>query len=196
MKFHSILLLALLAGFQPLAGAADAAPLTAKEVEARYAADKKLCAEESTSAIRMQCLRDAKAEYTSALEAAKKAAAAPVAKTAASSACVDCGKVLDVEVVERKGEGSALGMIGGGVAGALLGNQFGKGTGKTLATVAGAAGGAYAGKKVEEHVKSAKAWVVKVRFDGGDVQSYEFDHDPGLVADDPVRKSGDSIVRR
>jgi len=197
MKYQSVLLVALLAGFQLPAGAADAVPLTVKEVEARYAADKKLCAEESTSAIRMQCLRDAKSEYTSALEAAKKpAAAAPAAKPSTSAACVDCGKVLDVEVVERKGEGSALGMIGGGVAGALLGNQFGKGTGKTLATVAGAAGGAYAGKKVEEHVKSAKGWVVKVRFDSGDVQSYEFEQDPGMAAGDPVRKSGESIARR
>lgn len=197
MKYQSVLLVALLAGFQLPAGAADAAPLTVKEVEARYASDKKLCAEESTSAIRMQCLRDAKSEYTSALDAAKKAAApAPVAKSASTAACVDCGKVLGVEIVERKGEGSALGMVGGGVAGALLGNQFGKGTGKTLATVAGAAGGAYAGKKVEEHVKTAKVWVVKVRFDSGDVQSYEFEQDPGMAAGDPVRKSGETIARR
>ncbi|MFM9890665.1 MAG: glycine zipper 2TM domain-containing protein [Rickettsiales bacterium] len=38
-----------------------------------------------------------------------------------------------------------VGTVGGGVAGALVGNQFGGGSGKTLATLGGAAGGAYLG---------------------------------------------------
>ena len=33
--------------------------------------------------------------------------------------------MVDVAVVEKKGEGGALGLIGGGVAGALLGSQVG-----------------------------------------------------------------------
>lgn len=40
-----------------------------------------------------------------------------------------------------------VGTVSGGLAGALIGNQFGKGSGKTLATVGGAAGGAYLGNE-------------------------------------------------
>ena len=166
-----------------------------KAAEATYAADKKLCAEEADSGARMQCLRDAKAVHTKALAEAK--ALQPEGATKPSTAqCVDCGKVVDVAVVEKKGEGGALGLIGGGVAGALLGSQVGAGRGNTLATIAGAAGGAYAGKKVEEHVNTSNVWSVRVRFTNGHEQAYEFDHDPQFVAGDPVRKSGGTIVPR
>lgn len=180
----TLLAAALLAGSQ--FAAADT--LSAK---ARYEADRKLCAEESTSSLRMQCLRDARAEYDKALAAAK-----PTATRTAASTCKDCGKVTSVAMVEKKGEGGPIGMIAGGVAGALLGNQIGGGTGKTVATVAGAAGGAYAGHKVEEHVRTTKVWAVRVRMDSGEERSFQFEQDPGYKAGDPVRLSGTGIVRR
>lgn len=170
---------------------AQLAAADAQTAKARYEADKKLCAEETTSSTRMQCLRDARAEYDKAL-----AAATPTATRTAASACQDCGKVTSVAVVEKKGEGGPIGVIAGGVAGALLGNQIGGGTGKTVATVAGAAGGAYAGHKVEEHVRTTKVWAVKVRMDSGQERSFQFEQDPGYKAGDAVRLSGTSIVRR
>ncbi|RTL54204.1 MAG: glycine zipper 2TM domain-containing protein [Rhodocyclaceae bacterium] len=160
-----------------------------KEAAARYAEDKKLCAEESTSSVRMQCLRDAKAEYNKALKSA-------ATKTSSSGACPDCGKVVAVRVEEKAGEGSALGVIAGGVAGAVLGNQVGQGTGRDIATIAGAAGGAYAGHKIEEKVKSSKVWKVSVRFDSGDEKTYSFEKDPGFAAGDLVKAGSGSIVRR
>lgn len=190
---QSMLMLALLAGGQ-LAFAAGAP--TVKEVEATYAADKKLCAEEADSGARMQCLRDAKEVYAKAVAEAKAAQPAGATKSSATAQCVDCGKVVDVAIVEKKGDGGALGLIGGGVAGALLGSQIGAGRGNTLATIAGAAGGAYAGKKVEEHVNASNVWSVRVRFSNGHEQAYEFDHDPQFVAGDSVRKSGGTIVHR
>lgn len=162
-----------------------AADDAAKAAAARYDADKKLCAEESTSAVRMQCLRDAKAEYDKAVGSARDAAA-----------CKDCGRVVSVVVGEQKGKGGPVGMIAGGVAGALVGNQIGHGTGRTVATVAGAAGGAYAGKKIEEHVRTTKVWTVKVRLDDGAEKSFHFEKDPGFKDGDPVRLSGSSLVRR
>ncbi len=174
----------LLAGSQ-LSMTAHAADDDYKAATARYAADKKLCAEETSSGARMQCLRDAKAEYDKAVAASRSGAA-----------CKDCGKVSGVSVVEKKGEGGPIGVIAGGVAGALLGNQVGGGTGKTVATVAGAAGGAYAGHKVEEHVRSTKAWSVRVRLDSGEERKFSFAQDPGFKTGDPVRLSGGSIVRR
>lgn len=211
------LLLILLAGSPIYAHAEDVA--ATKAATAQYEEDKKLCAGESTSGARMQCLRDANAEYKKALAEAKKAPAtrtistakpaetavttsAPIAPAAdsapkaAATPCADCGRVVSVNVIEKKGEGSALGVIGGGLAGALLGNQVGGGTGKTLATIAGAAGGAYAGNKVEANMKSAKAWAVRVRMDNGDERNIEMDRDPGLISGDLVRVSGSSISRR
>ncbi|HEX8962438.1 MAG TPA: glycine zipper 2TM domain-containing protein [Rhodocyclaceae bacterium] len=168
-----------------LAAGQLAATAFAADAAARYAADKKLCAEESTSSARMQCLRDAKAEYEKALGSSRAAAA-----------CKECGTVKSVSVEEKKGEGGPMGMIAGGVAGALVGNQIGSGTGRTVATVAGAAGGAYAGKKIEEHVRTTKVWAVHVRMDDGAEKTFHFEKDPGFKGGDPVRLSGSSIVRR
>lgn len=184
MKTKTLMAVMLLAGSQ--FSAAYAADDADKAATARYESDKKLCAEESTSGVRMQCLRDAKAEYEKAAATAR-ASAAP---------CKECGKVLRVSVREKQGEAGPMGLIGGGVAGALLGNQIGSGTGKDVATIAGAAGGAYAGKKVEEHMRTTKVWAVKVRMDSGEERSFHFAHDPGFKAGELVRLSGKSIVHR
>ena len=192
----SCLLLAMSSQFSAIASDSKSTNDISKAAETRYEADKKLCAEESTSSARMQCLRDAKAEYTKATEASKKSPVADSKPNQSGPSCADCGKVIGVTVGEKKGEAGALGVIGGGVAGALLGHQVGGGTGKDLATIAGAAGGAYAGHKVEEKLKTTKVWSVKVQLDSGGERSFEFDHDPGLAKGNLVKLSGGSIVRR
>lgn len=196
---HSVALL--IAGMS-LAGSAFAADTTpkahydaAKKAAAtRYADDKKLCAEESSSSARMQCLRDAKAERDKALAQAKSDFAK--ATGISTDACADCGEVLSVKMVEQEGKGGAVGVVAGGVAGALLGHQVGKGTGQDLATIAGAAGGAYAGHKVEGKLKTVKKWKVAVRFDSGEEKTYTFDNDPGFATGTPVKASNGSVVRR
>ncbi|MDK9704332.1 MAG: glycine zipper 2TM domain-containing protein [Sulfuritalea sp.] len=165
-----------------------------KAAATRYAEDKKLCAEESSSSTRMQCLRDAKAEYDAALAKAGKDQTRGA--TGSDKACTGCGKVLSVKVVEKEGESSPVGVVAGGVAGALLGNQIGSGTGRSVATVAGAAGGAYAGHKIEQKIKSVKKWQVAVHFDNGEEKTFSFDKDPGLTAGTAVKASNGSIVRR
>lgn len=85
--------------------------------------------------------------------------------------CANCGAVEAINVVEVKGDGSYLGKIAGGLAGALLGNQVGHGTGKTVATVAGAAGGAYVGNEVEKRVKTTKHYEAIVRLENGGTQT-------------------------
>ncbi len=191
MKKHNLSLLILLAASQFAWSATNAAT---QEAAARYASDKKLCAEETSSKLRMQCLRDAKAEYDRALAEAKSATASATRKPAA--ACADCGRVVDVQVVEKQGEAGPLGIIGGGAAGALLGRQVGKGTGKDLATIAGAAAGAYGGHLAEEKLRATRVWVVRVRLDSGEERSFEFAQEPGFGAGDAVRLSGNSIVHR
>jgi outer membrane lipoprotein SlyB len=169
-----------------------------KVAQTRYEADKKLCNDETSSEARLQCRRDAKSEYDKVLATAKAqlAAASPAASASASQAvCADCGKVTAVNVIEKKGESSPVGLIAGGVAGALLGNQVGGGAGKSLATIAGAAGGAYAGKRVQENMNTHKVWNVKVRYEDGRTRSFEFTENPGLRAGDLVKKSGNSVAR-
>jgi outer membrane lipoprotein SlyB len=176
--------------------AKDAYKAAQREAAGRYAEDKKLCAEESTSSVRMQCLRDAKAEYSKALAAAKQKLAAASTGTPGVASCTGCGQVVGVTTGTKAGKGGPIGIIGGGVAGALLGHQVGGGTGKDVATIAGAAGGAYAGHKVEEKLRSTKFWSVKVLLDTGDERTVELDHDPGLSSGDPVKVSGSTVTRR
>lgn len=179
-----------------------AAEAAKKEAANRYSEDQKICADESTSSRRMQCLRDAKDEYNKAVNAAEAKAGAearPAAEHKAGSGapiCNECGRVTGVRVVEKAGDTGAGGMIAGGVVGALLGRQVGAGRGKDVATIAGAAGGAYAGNKIESNMKATKTWVVSVRFDNGGERAFNFDSDPGLMTGDPVKASGNGIVRR
>lgn len=186
MNIHLSLLLT--AAF--LAHPVFAADAPASAAEKRYGDDRKLCADEPSSGARMQCLRDAKAEYDKAV------GAGATAKPAVAKTCLGCGRVIAASVVEKDGEGSAVGMVAGGVAGALLGNQIGKGASRDIATIAGAAGGAYAGNKIEQKVKAVKRWNVVVRFDNGSEKSYSFDKDPGFGVGSEVKSSGSSVVAR
>jgi outer membrane lipoprotein SlyB len=218
MKRKFLLFALLLSAGQCVAAASDTKAQNAqykaseKEAASRYAADKKLCAEETSSSARMQCLRDARADYDKALADAKKAAAstaasagagdpksaAPAASAAKHTApvCAECGKVVGVVMSKKEGKAGPLGVIGGGVAGALLGSQVGSGTGKNVATIAGAAGGAYAGHKIEEKMKEAKVWAVRVKLDSGEERVIEFDHEPGVKSGDLVKLSGNTITPR
>ncbi|WP_394780090.1 glycine zipper 2TM domain-containing protein [Undibacterium sp.] len=207
MKTHVLIVSLLFAALAPV-HAQDLTPkqqyaAESKRASIRYADDKKLCSEESSSSARMQCLRDAKTEYDKSLAGAKAAMNAAMnsnqhrpGQNEPAGICRDCGKVIAVNVSEKDGEGSPLGLIAGGVAGAVLGHQVGGGTGRDLATIAGAAGGAYAGRKVEQKVKSSKVWAVTVQYEDGNKASFNFDHDPGLQSGDRVRNSGNSIIRR
>lgn len=189
------------AGAQPTAGSPKAQfAADNRAALARYENDKKLCNDETSSAGRLQCRRDAKTEYDKALVQAKarlaSASAAPATTTTpAAPACPECGHVVAVSVTEKAGEGGALGLIAGGAAGALLGKQIGSGAGKDLATIAGAVGGAYAGKKIEEKAKTHTVWSVSVQYNDASTRTVTFDHDPGFKVGDAVRRSGDTLVR-
>ncbi len=169
---------------------AQAQTPTASAAKARYEADKKLCADEASAEARLQCRRDAQAVYEKTLAAGK-----PAPKSSQPAVCNDCGKVTAVKVVEKAGDSGPVGMIAGGVAGAVLGRQVGGGFGKDLATIAGAAGGAYAGKKIEEKMNTRKIWTVSVRYNNGTTAEFDYERDPGFKAGDAVRKSGNLLER-
>jgi outer membrane lipoprotein SlyB len=164
----------------------------------RYASDRKICNDESNPGHRMQCLRAAKEENDKAMAAARaelqKANGGNLVQGGKSN-CIECGRVIGVRMVEKEGKSNAVGLLAGGAAGALLGNQVGGGSGKTIATIAGAAGGAYAGKKIQEKATASKVWVVDMEYDTGKRQSFEFASDPGMKAGDRVRNNGQTIHR-
>ncbi len=168
--------------------------MDAREVEARYAEDRAICAEEKNQGQRMKCLRTAKAEQQQALAGARNRTAG-MSGSGNTNACLDCGQVTNISVRDQKGGNNALGVIAGGAAGALLGNQVGGGSGKTIATVAGAVGGAYAGKKIQENMGSSKVWTVEVQYDNGERRSFDFTQDPGVQRGDRVKNAGQSIMR-
>lgn len=186
-----------------------------KAAQVRYESDKKLCNDETSSSARLQCRRDAKAEYDQAVAAAKNRAAAtpapapatpsatptpapaPVPAAAASEpGCPECGRVMAVSVTQKAGDYSAAGVLAGGAIGAVLGNQVGGGLGKDLATIAGAVGGAYAGRVIEEKMKTHTVWNVTVHYANDSKTNFEFTTDPGFQVGDRVKNSGNTIVRQ
>jgi outer membrane lipoprotein SlyB len=64
-------------------------------------------------------------------------------------------------------EENGMGIVGGGVAGAIAGNQFGKGSGNTAATIGGALIGATAGAFAEKALKSQTGTEYVVQLDNG-----------------------------
>ena len=76
-------------------------------------------------------------------------------------------------------------MVGGGVVGALVGNEIGDGS--TLATLGGAAGGAYLGNKVGQKVQSTTRYRVVVHMDGGGTRSVSYAQRPGFAVGSHVR---------
>ena len=113
--------------------------------------------------------------------------------TAPRQLCATCGTVQDVHAEKRKGEGGAVGIVGGAVVGGLLGHQIGGGTGKTLATVGGAAAGGYAGNEVQKRVNSRTVWVTTVRMRDGSIRKFEQGSRPAWSRGNVVRASGKSL---
>lgn len=111
-----------------------------------------------------------------------------------SARCVNCGVVEAINVVEVKGEGSYLGKIAGGVAGAILGNQIGSGSTKTVARVAGAAGGIYAGNEIEKRMKTVKHYEVVVRLENGGSQTFSYEAQPDFAVGARVKVENATLV--
>jgi outer membrane lipoprotein SlyB len=123
-----------------------------------------------------------------------RVASAPPAPPAAPRVCANCGTVEAVNAIQQQGEGSGIGAVAGGVAGALLGNQIGGGSGRKIATVAGAAGGAYAGHQIEKHVKSTKRYDVVVRMDDGSTRTFPYENEPPFRAGSKVKVVEGALV--
>lgn len=87
--------------------------------------------------------------------------------------CSYCGVVEAVDEVKRKGEGTGLGAIAGGVLGAAAGHQVGGGDGRKVMTLLGAVGGGLAGHEVEKRARGETVYQVRIRLDDGSVRTIE-----------------------
>ena len=107
----------------------------------------------------------------------------------AQSKCTSttCGVVDRVELVEKKGQGSGLGMVAGGVVGGVLGHQIGSGRGNTAATILGAGAGAYAGNEIEKNAKKSSYWAVAIRMDNGSTRNFTYTNQPPVHEGERVR---------
>jgi outer membrane lipoprotein SlyB len=123
-----------------------------------------------------------------ALATAGAAFASPHHVHTAAPQCAGCGTVQDVHAEKRKGEGGAVGVVGGALVGGLLGHQLGGGHGKTLMTIGGAAGGAYAGNEVQKQVNARTVWVTTVRMSDGSVRRFEQAQRPAWGPGSAVRE--------
>ena len=114
----------------------------------------------------------------------------------AAAACAQCGVIEAIRTVEVKGQASGLGAVGGGVAGAVVGSQFGSGNGRTALGVLGAAGGAYAGHEIEKNLKKTTSWRVTVRMDDGTTRSLNQPTQPAFGVGEKVKVINGSLAAR
>ena len=112
------------------------------------------------------------------------------------AACKNCGSVVDVQTIEKKGEASGAGAVIGGVAGGVLGHQIGSGRGNTAATVVGAAGGAYAGHQVEKNRNAKTIYRVQVRMEDGKSKYIDYSEPTAFKAGDKVKLVDGKLVRQ
>jgi outer membrane lipoprotein SlyB len=101
--------------------------------------------------------------------------AAPVVVQApvARAICLQCGTVESATPIMRAAPVSGVGVVAGGVVGAVLGNQVGGGSGKTATTILGAVGGGWAGNEIEKRVKKETVYEVKVRMENDSTRTFE-----------------------
>jgi outer membrane lipoprotein SlyB len=129
--------------------------------------------------------------------AEQAAATAPVAALpAVAPVCTSCGVITDIREVKTEGKGSGVGIVAGGLAGIVVGNQIGGGNGKTLAKIAGAAGGAYLGNRIEKKVRATTSFEVSIKLDDGSSTMITLDHKPSLGVGAAVRIANGDVIAR
>ena len=168
------------------------------KIEKDYQADAAFC-KELAKADAATCQREALARKKLAIKsvmAAPKASVPASAKTSKAT-CPSCGVVTGIREVEKPGEGSLLGQIGGGVVGGALGNQIGGGKGRTVATIAGVVGGALVGNEIEKRVKTSRYHEVSFRLESGEEKTIAFDSaQHGFHGGDKIRFENNQLSHR
>lgn len=169
---------------------APAVPLTPAQVKAQQdlAAAQAAAEKANKEAAEAQAKAKAAQDAANAQAAAAQTAQAERARLAQVAAlCETCGIVKELRSEKRKGKGGALGIIGGAVAGGVLGNQVGNGTGKTVATVGGAVGGAILGNEIQKRANRKTVHITSIQMKDGSVRTYESEAAPTWTVGNSVK---------
>lgn len=129
----------------------------------------------------------AKAETRPETQAAVVPPPPPPAPVVVAAICHECAVIEDVKTVEKAGQASGVGAVGGAVVGGILGHQVGAGRGKDLATVLGALGGGLGGNQIEKSVKTEKQYQTVVRYDDGSKGTFTQPTPPAWHKGDKVK---------
>jgi outer membrane lipoprotein SlyB len=109
------------------------------------------------------------------------------------------GRVSNVEVIrtQEAGKGSGVGVVLGGLAGAVIGHQIGGGSGRDAATVVGAVGGAVAGNAIEKSRGGSvsERYRVSVQLDNGTIRAYDVPSFGELRIGDRIRIENGQLFR-
>lgn len=112
----------------------------------------------------------------------------------APAICQDCGVVEGVHEVVTPGKGTGIGVVAGGLAGAVIGNQFGSGGARDVARIGGAVAGGYLGNEVEKSARKTTHYDISVRMDNGSMRTVTADVQPAWRAGDRVKISNGVLV--
>lgn len=123
------------------------------------------------------CARQISSNVYSAASVGEVSSSAPGVVISARPVTVE-----DKEYLEENG----LGIVGGGLGGALAGSQIGKGRGNTLATIGGGVAGAVAGAYAEKALKTQNAMEYIVSLESGEAKSVVQGMDPTFAVGQKV----------
>ncbi|MEN9887500.1 MAG: hypothetical protein RL758_2078 [Pseudomonadota bacterium] len=128
-----------------------------------------------------------------AVEKANKNAAAYAAEAEKTrvaklyGSCTTCGTVTEIKTEKRKGSGGAVGIVGGAVAGGLLGHQVGGGSGQTVATVGGAVAGAAIGNEIQKRMNRKTIHITTIKMQDGSIRKFESEQAPNWAVGSAVK---------
>jgi outer membrane lipoprotein SlyB len=96
------------------------------------------------------------------------------------STLVQTAQVTDVrDITIRGGRPSGLGSFLGAILGGVAGSKVGSGSGSTAASIGGALAGGMAGQHVEQSGISRSATELTLRFENGEMRTYQVEADGG-----------------
>jgi uncharacterized protein YcfJ len=107
------------------------------------------------------------------------------------------GRIEAIEMVRAAGDHSVVNprTVVGGLAGGVIGHQFGGGKGKTAATVAGAVAGGVVGNQIDKKNAEATRYRIVIRMDSGSRLVIEDTRDENLRVGDRVQVDGSRVSR-
>ncbi len=103
--------------------------------------------------------------------------------------------VHHVRINNDGSKGETLGLVGGAVIGAIIGNMFGGGAGKTLATIGGGLAGSAAGYGIGHATQNQEGYEIEVKLENGKRVSVVQGTDQQFQLGQPVKivKSHESV---